>query len=669
MTFMEKALSRDRPESIDEDVILPRRQEYHSSPVDWRDEVLYFLLVDRFSDGQERDRKLLDRSNLAESRPDINGEPWSWQLWAESGSSRWQGGSLKGVLSKLGYLKDLGVTTLWLSPVFRQRSHEDSYHGYAVQDFLDVDPRFGSRRDLTDLVAAAHNAGMRIILDIIFNHSGCNWLYPQETPGGIHEAAYTKERYQFGSWRDELGEAAEAISSHDDGVWPLELQNKERYTRAGSGDLGAGSIEDAWAEHKRSDFKSLRDFNLDSPGLLSDLARCYKYWIALTDCDGFRIDTLKHVSFEQGRSFCGSIKEFAANLGKENFFLVGEIAGGDWAANRYLDALDRNLNAALDIGEMRQALSGVAKGLVHPGAYFRGFRSDVALGSHRNLGNQHVSVLDDHDHVFGEKVRFSAYAASEAQVVAGVALQLFSLGIPCIYYGTEQALAGPEDKERKWLPQWRRSDHYLREAMFGPEHPRPGGINSLDSGKDESLPGFGPFGSSGHHFFDPKFPVYRSIAAMAAVRRAFPALRHGRQYLRQMALPDEKLEDFDFYGAGYETRGGGRLDGQIVAWSRILDDEEILCLFNSHGCRSRSADVLVDGILNRTDGRGRMTVIFNSAREARRSKSRSGSYRKGSKLVVQRRDEMAYIEIRNLAASQVLVLASHPEKEDGEVVL
>src|SRR5690606_12255538 len=103
-TFMQRALSRDRPESINDDVILPRRQEYHPSPVDWRDEVLYFLLVDRFSDGREKDRKLLDRSKLPAARPDTRGMPWSWQLWAESGSSRWQGGSLKGVLSKLGYL-------------------------------------------------------------------------------------------------------------------------------------------------------------------------------------------------------------------------------------------------------------------------------------------------------------------------------------------------------------------------------------------------------------------------------------------------------------------------------------------------------------------------------------------------------------------------------------
>jgi hypothetical protein len=164
---------------------------------------------------------------------------------------------------------------------------------------------------------------------------------------------------------------------------------------------------------------SLRDFRLSVSDLLNDLARCYKYWIALTDCDGFRIDTLKHVSLEEARNFCGAIKEFANNLGKSNFFLVGEIAGGDFGQDRYLDVLDRKLNAALDIGEMRLALNGVAKGLIHPGVYFGAFDpGDARMGSHRNLGDRHVSILDDHDHVFGEKIRFSSEASSDHQVVA-----------------------------------------------------------------------------------------------------------------------------------------------------------------------------------------------------------------------------------------------------------
>jgi glycosidase len=132
MSFTASALSQDRPTSIRREVVLPRRQSYYPSPVDWRDEVLYFLLVDRFSDGQEAGRPLLDRQNLAAARPDLpGGQPWRWDRWAESGE-RWQGGTLAGVRSRLDYLSQLGVTTLWLSPVFKQRGHLDSYHGYGV---------------------------------------------------------------------------------------------------------------------------------------------------------------------------------------------------------------------------------------------------------------------------------------------------------------------------------------------------------------------------------------------------------------------------------------------------------------------------------------------------------------------------------------------------------
>jgi hypothetical protein len=178
MTFASQALSQSRPHSLRQ-LALPRRQSYFRSPVDWREEVLYFLLVDRFSDAAEASRPLLDRANPAAARPPSgSGEPWRWDRWAESGADRWQGGTLAGVASKLDYLARLGVTALWLSPVFKQRGHRDDYHGYGVQDFLDVDPRFGTRDELVALVQAAHDKGLRVILDIIFNHSGSNWVYP-----------------------------------------------------------------------------------------------------------------------------------------------------------------------------------------------------------------------------------------------------------------------------------------------------------------------------------------------------------------------------------------------------------------------------------------------------------------------------------------------------------
>lgn len=647
MSFTEDVLSRSRPESVHDISCRAERQSYHPSPVDWRDEVLYFLLVDRFSDGREDSRELLEKANIKAARPELpDGKPWRWDNWSKSGQQRWQGGTIKGVTSKLGYLKQLGVTSIWLSPVFKQRGHLDTYHGYGIQDFLEVDPRLGSRQDLVDLVAAAHAKDLRIILDVVFNHSGSNWLYRPDTPGGIYEAVYKPDgNYPFGSWRDGRGQPVPNIATEEDGVWPTELQHRDCYTRAGTGDMSKGGIDDPNAEHKRSDFCDLRDFDLDQPYVLSDLSRCYKYWMALTDCDGFRIDTLKHVTKEQARNFCGAVKEFAENLGKQNFFLVGEISGGDYAQDYYLDALNRNLTAALDIGEMCPILNDVAKGLRSAKDYFSGFNAGGSgMGSHRNVGGRHVSILNDHDHIYGDKIRFSSEASCDHQVSAGVALQLFTLGIPCIYYGTEQAFAGPEPSERKWLPGWKRSDQYLREAMFGPEHPRASGSAGLHE-LDMNLPGFGPFGTAGRHCFDENHPVYKRIAAAAALRSKYPALRCGRQYLRRISFLNKP---FDLYGPG-----------EIVAWSRILDDEELLCVLNANGTKLRGADVIVDAALN-SGGSGTMTVVLNST-EVAEAQNYSGTHPEGSEVSVNRTaDGRAFVRIQDIRPAEMIVLVNHP---------
>src|SRR5215218_2474939 len=89
------------------------RNDRTPSPVDWRNEVLYFLLPDRFSDGQDGARPLLDRTNLAAGRP----AGFTLAKWAESGGSRFQGGTIAGITSRLDYLQTLGVTTLWVGPV------------------------------------------------------------------------------------------------------------------------------------------------------------------------------------------------------------------------------------------------------------------------------------------------------------------------------------------------------------------------------------------------------------------------------------------------------------------------------------------------------------------------------------------------------------------------
>ena len=644
MGFVEDTLAVPRPDQLAA-VNLPRRLHYHRSPDSWPDEVVYFLLVDRFSDGAESTRPLLDRTKLAEARPDQdNGEPSRWDRWASSGSDCYQGGTLHGVTSKLDYLQGLGVTTVWLSPIFRQRAHLDTYHGYGVQDFLDVDPRFGTREDLVELVAQAHQRGLRVLLDVIFNHSGANWLYP----GGELKPAYTSGQYRFGDWRGDEGQPIPTIVGREDGAWPTEFSDPDRYTRAGTGDLDASKFPDvADAEFRRTDFEDLRDFALDASGTLSFLAEAYMYWIALTDCDGFRIDTVKHVSYEQARNFCGAIKEFATNLGKRDFFLVGEIPDDDFAS-RYLNAVGRNLNAALDISGSRLALRDLARGLADPARYFSSFEAGSApLGSHRNLGDKLMSVLDDHDHVYGEKLRFAAHASNDHQAITATAVQLLTLGIPCLYYGTEQGFAGPEEAEQHWLPGWGGHDRYLREAMFGPRFPRAhgrAGVPGLGGGDglDHELPGFGPCGSAGAHCFDAAHPLYLRIAAITAVRADFPVLRSGRQYLRQVSV----------FG---DTFGAAR-PGELFGWSRILVDEEALCAVNPNGLASRGADVLVDAQLNPPGSE--FTVIMNSAEAAG---AVGATHPVGSQVPVRRAASgAAYVEIRDMGASEALVLVNRP---------
>ncbi len=230
-----------------------------------------------------------------------------------------------------------------------------------------------------------------------------------------------------------------------------------------------------------------------------------------------------------------------------------------------------------------------------------------------------------------------------------MALQLFSLGIPCIYYGTEQSFAGPEESERPFLPGYKGGDHadrYLREAMFGPRHPLRAGLAGLPDGasvEDPELPGFGPFGTAGAHCFNPNSPTYRRIAALAALRKQFPVLRQGRQYLRPISN----------FGAPFAIGG----PGEVVAWARILNDEEALCIVNANGHDARGADVIVDVALSPPGTN--LTVIANSQESAAGSPA-GVSHPVGSRLPVQRRvDGTTFVEIRGVRASEVVVLANH----------
>ena len=179
----------------------------YPSPASWDDEVLYFLFIDRFSDGREYGGFRDNDGRPVEGPSSVRGTPLfqleedagsaEWDGWFEAGRG-WCGGTLAGLADKIGYLRRLGITAVWLSPVFRQVTGSNDYHGYGIQNFLDVDPHFGDRADLKTFVAAAHEAGIRVILDIILNHAGDvfayegDGLYPYRPRITSYNVCYTK---------------------------------------------------------------------------------------------------------------------------------------------------------------------------------------------------------------------------------------------------------------------------------------------------------------------------------------------------------------------------------------------------------------------------------------------------------------------------------------------
>ena len=562
---------------------LKPRGRVQPSPIDWRDQILYQLLPDRFSDGLETEREQFDRKNRDRFIPQDKA------TWMAAGN-KFTGGTLKGIQSKLDYLQDLGVTTLWINPPWRQRSDLETYHGYGIQNFLDVDPRFGTRQELRNLVDAAHDRGMYVILDIIFNHSGNNWFY--RDPGDDRPKSTMPYRYSLPysvhGWRSGNGQSISEPVTLDDGVQPAEFQNHNWYTRSGEiGNWGLADWEDPQnpdVEFRHGDFYDLKDFNLDNEDALRALIKVYQYWVALTDCDGFRVDAVKHVSVEQSRKFCVALHEYAEAIGKENFLLVGEITDTD-IAQGYMDFLGRNLDAVLGIVQFPNTLAGMVKGLIPSSEFFDLYRINRFGLSARQLGRFIVTVLDDHDMSSrARKERFASHSDEPhiyQQAAHVVGVQLTTPGIPAIYYGTEQAFDGSEDYHNYGIESQRYAeDRYVRETMHGRA--------------------FGAFETEGCHFFNPNHPTYLRIAALARIRnrpdQIGKTLRRGHNYLRETS----------FSGYPFAIPGSG----ELVAWSQIHFETEVLMALNTHSHESRGAEVTVEASLHPAGTR--MNILYKS---------------------------------------------------------
>lgn len=500
---------------------------------EWREEFIYFLLVDRFHDDKER---FTLKGNQRHRGYGSSGELQSTC-----------GGTIKGITKHLDYIHDLGCTALWLSPVFE--NNPESYHGYAIQNYLEVDKRFGTKDDLEELVNKAHALDMRVFLDIVLHHSGDNWFYPDDLPYYYYEGA----DFPLAGWR------------YDDYPLPIELRNPNLYNRK-----GRIRNYDNYPETRDADFMGLKTFRTDNSSeamyVQDILLKIHCYWMREVDIDGFRLDAVKHMGEFFVSWFCSHIREYAYKIGKRNFFLFGELLGPEDMYNKYIGpktstlvdqgTIYYGLNSVLDF-PLYHTLPNVISGEIPPTKLIERYEHlrKEAMGR-GEYGEFLVTFLDNHDQV-GQlmKHRFGKDAASE-QIVAGIGFLLCALGTPCIYYGTEQGFEGSGE-----------GDWNVREAMFSLDH---SSVNVLDESSS----------------------IYEGISKIAHIRKGSAVLKFGRMYICKVST-----DGIFFHFPDCKEC--------LLAFSRVLYDEEMLIAYNISATETKEELVTV-----RSKTKGEFTFIY-----------------------------------------------------------
>jgi alpha-amylase len=557
---------------------------------DWRDEVIYQVLVDRFVNGDPSNDWRVNRRSLA----------------------RYQGGDWQGMIDNLDYFKSLGVTTLWISPIVRNVDTDagiDGYHGYWASDLAELNPHFGNLATLRRLVREAHAKNLRVVVDIVTNHMGQMFYYdinqngrPDDNlygggmnsgfqnPGGSSSPLTRVSEYDPDyNTRDviqsytSLGPAGPApvyfmnlpeifrTPPRCDGPrsWQCILASPDGYHRRGR------IVSYDNVDHQPGEQVMLGDF----PGGLKDVAteradvrtamvEAYARWVELLDLDGFRIDTLKHVEHGFWSDFGPRIRARLAARGKQRFFLFGEAFDGD----------DELIGSYTRPGEMDSVFYFSQKFRMYrdvfqcegPTTQLEGLLSDRMRNYNQSPQENGagappsqllVNFFDNHD-----VPRFLAGILDEdpnscpagrvrneqdrervlKKLHAALAFLFTQDGIPCLYYGTEQQFRGGNDPSNREVL-WETASDYRVDANGTPN--AMGGFTN-DHARD--LPTQGA--------------TFQWISRLSKIRRAYAPLRRGAISVKWTT-----------------NRPGTADDGGMLAFERADDSGAVLVVLNTSG--------------------------------------------------------------------------------------
>ncbi|MFU0799142.1 MAG: type I pullulanase [Xylanivirga thermophila] len=390
---------------------------------DWDESVIYFLLTDRFMNG--------DTSN-----DDPNGEQYD-----KNHPETYHGGDLKGITKKLDYLKDLGVNTIWITPIVdnidfnkgvdftnlpENQRYQYGYHGYWAQDFTNLDEHLGILEDLHELIDEAHNRDMKIMVDVVINHAGYG-LKPGDEKQWGHLSNFPSKKVQDKFYIDINGETS-------------------------------SMFRDGGSDEVKGELAGLPDFMTEIPEVRDQIIKWQTDWLDKAKTkngntiDCFRVDTVKHVEDTTWKAFKNRLTEKAPN-----FKLIGEYFGA---------SVDNAFNTQLDRGQMDSLLDFEFKNKAR--AFTQGKIDEVEeYLEYRNKKLTNTATLGQFLSSHDEDGFLYSVGGDINKLKVASTLQITAKGQPIIYYGEELGLTGKnaddmskgEFSENRYDMDWSRLDN------------------------------------------------------------------------------------------------------------------------------------------------------------------------------------------------------------------
>ncbi|MGW4528779.1 pullulanase-type alpha-1,6-glucosidase [Amycolatopsis sp. NPDC004378] len=468
----------------------------------------YFVMPDRFANG--------DHGN-DEGRSGETGRAKTGFDPTDKGF--YHGGDLAGLHQKLDYIRGMGFTALWLTPMFANQwvqGDSAAYHGYWTTDYTSLDPHFGTMAEMRSLIADAHRGGMKVFLDIVANHTADVVSHIEGRTGYVSTADKP--------YLDADGKPFDIHQYAGRADFPkLDAKRSFPYTpKPGTVAKKPGWLNDLTLYHNRGDsafagesseqgdFFGLDDLMTEHPRVVAGMEDIFVRWIDDLDIDGYRVDTVRHVNIEFWQAFAPYVKEHAKKRGKNDFYVFGEVFDTNPAATSKYTTTGR-MPATLDFAfqdGVRTFLAGQGAGQLATALVDDDRHTDADSNAHSAptfLGNHDMGRI-------AGLLRRDRPGIGDGELLSrlelGNDLLYFWRGNPVVYYGDEQGFAG------------RGGDKLARQDMFASRTPEYA---------QEHLVGSGSTGARDN--YDTTTPLYRRLGSLAKFLDRDTSWRSGNQVL------------------------------------------------------------------------------------------------------------------------------------------